>query len=59
MTLHESRFPSYRVAYLHFPDDATIEEINSALSRRPGWEPFATRQHPEGGWWLLLKKPAE
>lgn len=57
--LTQSGFASWRVAYLHFTDDATIEDVNAEIAKRPGWEPFATRPHPDGGWWLLLKKQAD
>lgn len=45
---------SWRVAFLHFTDSASIEDVNAEIAKRPGWQPFAARNHPEGGWWLLL-----
>lgn len=48
--------PVWKIAYLHFGTAATSETINAALAERPGWEPFATRDHPDGGWLLLLKR---
>jgi hypothetical protein len=48
----------WKVAYLHFDVDATVEDENSALAKRPGWEPWARETHSDGGTVLWLKRPA-
>jgi hypothetical protein len=56
MTEHESVFGEWQVAFFHFKEDEDIEYVNAAVTSRPGWEPFAARTHPDGGWILLLRK---
>jgi hypothetical protein len=57
--LHESGFHAWRIAWLKFSKDATIEDVNSALAKRPGWEPFDRERLEDGEMVLWLKKQVD
>ena len=51
--------PLFEVRWLHFNDGVAFELVNAVIARvAAGWQPFATLQHPSGGWSLLLRRQA-
>ena len=52
----EEMLASWRVAFLHFSDGASVETVNEAIGKHPGWEPFTALRHHEAGWVLWLKR---